>query len=54
MSILIVGLGNPGKQYKHTRHNVGEEFVDILADKYGIDLKKEREISRQLRKSISI
>ena len=42
MSILIVGLGNPGKQYKLTRHNVGEEFVDILADKYGIDLKKEK------------
>ena len=42
MSILIVGLGNPGKQYKHTRHNVGEDFVNILADKYDIDLKKEK------------
>jgi len=42
MSILIVGLGNPGKQYEHTRHNVGEDFVNILADKYDIDLKKEK------------
>ena len=42
MSILIVGLGNPGKQYEHTRHNVGEDFIDILADKYGIELKKEK------------
>ena len=42
MSILIVGLGNPGKQYTHTRHNVGEDFIDILADKYDIDLKKEK------------
>ena len=42
MSILIVGLGNPGKQYKHTRHNVGEDFIDILADKYDIKLKKEK------------
>ena len=41
MSILIVGLGNPGKQYEHTRHNVGEDFIDILADKYGIEFKKE-------------
>jgi len=42
MSILIVGLGNPGKQYEHTRHNVGEDFIDILADKYDIELKKEK------------
>ena len=42
MNILIVGLGNPGKQYTHTRHNVGEDFIDILADKYGIELKKEK------------
>ena len=42
MSILIVGLGNPGKQYAHTRHNVGEDFIDILADKYSIELKKEK------------
>ncbi|MDC0072680.1 aminoacyl-tRNA hydrolase [Gammaproteobacteria bacterium] len=42
MSILIVGLGNPGKQYEHTRHNVGEDFIDILADKYSIELKKEK------------
>ena len=42
MSLLIVGLGNPGKQYEHTRHNVGEDFIDILANKYGIELKKEK------------
>jgi PTH1 family peptidyl-tRNA hydrolase len=37
-----VGLGNPGKQYEHTRHNVGEDFIDILANKYEIELKKEK------------
>ena len=33
---IIVGLGNPGKKYEHTRHNMGFLALDLLADKYGI------------------
>ena len=33
---LVVGLGNPTKQYEKTRHNVGFDVIDILADKYNI------------------
>ena len=41
-TFLIVGLGNPGKNYIGTRHNVGYGVVDILADKYNINMNKEK------------
>ena len=32
---LVVGLGNPGEEYEHTRHNAGFDTVDCLADSAG-------------------
>ena len=29
---LLVGLGNPGREYEHTRHNMGFDVVDMFAD----------------------
>ncbi len=38
---LIVGLGNPGAEYKHTRHNIGVDFLDLIATEYRISLAQE-------------
>ena len=40
--ILIVGLGNPGKQYEQTRHNIGFDVIDYTANKYNIDVNREK------------
>lgn len=37
---LIAGLGNPGKKYEATRHNVGFDVIDRLAEKYNIDVRE--------------
>ena len=39
---VLIGLGNPGAEYAHTRHNAGFEVIDRLAAKYGIDVNRAR------------
>ena len=39
---LIVGLGNPGKEYEDTRHNIGFKVVDNIAKEYNIEINRQK------------
>jgi len=39
---IIAGLGNPKKEYNNTRHNIGFDAIDAIADKYGIDVTEKK------------
>jgi PTH1 family peptidyl-tRNA hydrolase len=39
---LVVGLGNPGKEYEHTRHNAGADAVALLTARHDQKLKKDK------------
>lgn len=39
---LIVGLGNPGREYENTRHNIGFNLLDVIAKENGINFESEK------------
>ena len=45
---LIVGLGNPGSKYEHTRHNAGFWFVEDIARQQGTQFRPERKFSGEV------
>ncbi len=48
---LIAGLGNPTRQYDHTRHNVGFDVIDALAEKYHISINEKKTQSSTWKRS---
>ena len=47
MTRLVVGLGNPGKEYERTRHNAGFMAVDEVARRFGIDRWRKKDSAEQ-------
>lgn len=45
---LIVGLGNPGKNYHNTRHNIGFMFIDEIANKEGLKFKLDTKLKCEI------
>lgn len=45
---LLIGLGNPGKKYEMTRHNVGFMVIDELAKKWDVSMKEEKKFKGEV------
>ena len=42
MAKMIVGLGNPGDKYAHTKHNIGFDVLDVMASRLNLTFKRDK------------
>lgn len=45
---LVVGIGNPGKEYSGTRHNVGFEVVERVAARHSVELARDKRLNARI------
>src|SRR3989339_1148905 len=45
---LLVGLGNPGKEYEKTRHNMGWRVLDAFAQKYDVNFSLQKKFNAEI------
>ena len=50
--LVIVGLGNPGADYTHTRHNIGERAIKALAETLGVKFHEDRRLKAEVAKGM--
>jgi PTH1 family peptidyl-tRNA hydrolase len=48
LGYLVLGLGNPGREFKGTRHNIGKTAVETYADMLGLELKRSKNLSAKI------
>jgi len=51
---IIVGLGNPGKKYEYTRHNIGFMVIDVIAKQQGLTWQHSKKFNAEIAKSKNI